>query len=120
MSQALFCIIPVNSYLCRPFQSFHSLQRISTMGDSIYNAEGGFSLTMLICFVGRWWGFEPHSPTNETQVINSLSLGQPLLRWVIKPSLRASPGWCLSERFQLLQAFQPTSYTLNLRVTLRP
>ena len=58
-------------------------------------------------------GFEPNSPTNETQVINSLSLGQPLLRWVINPSLRASPGWCLGERFQLLQVFQPTSYTLN-------
>ena len=64
--------------------------------------------------IDRWRGFEPHSPTNETQVISSLSLGQPLLRWVINPSLRASPGWCLGERFQLLQVFQPTSYTLNL------
>ena len=64
--------------------------------------------------IDRWKGFEPNSPTNETQVISSLSLGQPLLRWVINPSLRASPGWCLGERFQLLQVFQPTSYTLNL------
>ena len=64
--------------------------------------------------IARWKGFEPNSPTNETQVINSLSLGQPLLRWVINPSLRASPDWCLGERFQLLQVFQPTSYTLNL------
>jgi len=68
----------------------------------------------MVTNLARRKGFEPNSPTNETQVINSLSLGQPLLRWVINPSLRASPDWCLSERFQLLQAFQPTSYTLNL------
>jgi len=45
--------------------------------------------------LARWMGFEPNSPTNETQVINSLSLGQPLLRWVINPSLRASSDWLL-------------------------
>ena len=84
--------------------------------NSIYNAEGGFLFLSFNGFFEGWRGFEPQSPTNETQVINSLSLGQPLLRWVINPSLRASSGRRLSERFQLLQVFQPTSYTLNLWV----
>jgi len=38
----------------------------------------------------RWKGIEPNSPTNETQVINSLFLRQPIHRWVINPSLSAS------------------------------
>ena len=48
--------------------------------------------------IDRWKGFEPNSPTNETQVISSLSLGQPLLRWVINPSLRASSDWSTKVR----------------------
>ena len=79
---SLFLII-FNLYLCRTLQSFQSLQRIPTMGDSIYNAEGGFSLTMSICFsLADGGDSNPTAPLalqhRLTQVINSFNLGTPL------------------------------------------
>ena len=76
MSQALFVIIFIifNS-LARPNVSKLPLVTGSLMEEnSIYNAEGGFLFLSFNGFFEGWRGFEPQSHSNETQVINSLSL----------------------------------------------